>query len=60
MKFNNKLQKTKHSKIKNTSLLFEFLTRQLTVEILNKKSNTALKIIKKRFNENTELGKELQ
>ena len=53
--------KTRHSKIKNTGLLFEFLLRQLTVDVLggNKKSN-ALNIIKKRFNENTELGKELQ
>jgi len=54
------LKKTKHSKIKNTGLLFEFLVRQLTVDVLNDiKGNTALKIIKKRFNENTELGKEL-
>lgn len=55
------LKKTKHSKIKNTGLLFEFLVRQLTVDVLNDtKGNTALKIIKKRFNENTELGKELR
>ena len=59
-KYDMALKKTKHSKIKNTGLLFEFLVRQLTVDVLNDiKGNTALKIIKKRFNENTELGKEL-
>ena len=53
--------KTKHSKIRNTGLLFEFLLRQLTVDVLNGNENSgALSIIKKRFNENTELGKELQ
>ena len=50
----------KHSKLKNTGLLFEFLLRQVTVDVLNKQKNSkALKIIKKRFNEHTEVGKEL-
>ena len=50
----------KHSKLKNTGLLFEFLLRQVTVDVLNKQKNSkALQIIKKRFNENTEVGKEL-
>jgi len=53
--------KTKHSKVKNTGLLFEFLLRQLTVDVLNGNKNSgALNLIKKRFNENTELGKELR
>ena len=54
-------RKVKHSKVKNTGLLFEFLIRQLTADILeNSSNNISLDIIKKRFNDNTELGKELQ
>ena len=52
--------KVKHSKIRNTGLLFEFLLRQITADILDKEQNSyAVKIMKKRFNERTELGKEL-
>ena len=52
--------KLKHSKIRNTGLLFEFLLRQITADVLNKKSNSkAANIVKTSFNENTELGKEL-
>ena len=51
---------TKHSKFKNTGLIFEFLLRQITSDVLSKTDESiALKIVKKRFNENTELGKEL-
>jgi len=54
------MSKFKHSKLRNTGLLFEFLLRQVTVDVLNKKKESpALKIIKGRFNEHTELGKEL-
>ena len=54
------MSKFKHSKLRNTGLLFEFLLRQVTVDVLNKKKESpALKIIKSRFNENTEIGKEL-
>ena len=54
------MSKVKHNKIRNTGLLYEFLLRQITSEVLNnnKLSKTA-HIIKKQFNENTELGKEL-
>ncbi len=52
-------KKVKHNKLRNTGLLFEFLLRQTTADVLNKeKECQALNIIKKRFNENTELGKE--
>jgi len=53
------MSKLKHSKIRNTGLLFEILVRQVTADILDNKKNTALNIIKKFFNENTQLGKEL-
>ena len=50
----------KHNKLRNTGLLFEFLLRQVTVDVLNKKKDSiALKIIKSKFNEHTEMGKEL-
>jgi len=50
---------TKHSKIRNSGLLYEFLIRQITSDILDNNNSKAVNIIKKRFNENTELGKEL-
>jgi hypothetical protein len=54
------MRKTKHSKIRNTGLLFELLSRQVAADVLNKSNrNVALDIIKKQFNERTELGKEL-
>ena len=52
--------KTKHSKIRNSGLLFEFLLRQITLDVLNKhNSSKAVQMIKENFNDNTELGKEL-
>ena len=53
------MRKVKHNKIRNTGLLFEFLLRQITSDVLNKNNGTAVKIVKEKFNENTELGKEL-
>ena len=54
------MRKVKHNKIRNTGLLFEFLLRQITSDVLNKDQNSkAVSIVKEKFNENTELGKEL-
>ena len=53
------MRKVKHNKIRNTGLLFEFLLRQITSDVLNKNNGPAVKIVKDKFNENTELGKEL-
>jgi hypothetical protein len=53
------MRKVKHNKIRNTGLLFEFLLRQITSDVLNKDNGLAVKIVKEKFNENTELGKEL-
>ena len=53
-------RKLKHSKIKNTGILFELLTRQITADVLAGKSTKSVSIVKKYFNENTELGKELE
>ena len=54
------MRKVKHNKLRNTGLLFEFLLRQITSDVLNKvEDSNAVVIVKKKFNENTELGKEL-
>jgi hypothetical protein len=51
----------KHLKIKNTGILFELLTRQVTADIMkDAKKSTAVMLIKKYFKESTELGQELQ
>ena len=42
-------QKIKHSKIKNTGLLFEILTRQVTADILNNKESKSVSLLKKIF-----------
>ena len=49
--------KIKHSKYKNTGLLFELLVRQITADTLNGGESHSLNILKKSF-ANTELGKE--
>ena len=49
--------KIKHSKYKNTGLLFELLVRQITADTLNGGESPSLNILKKSF-ANTELGKE--
>ena len=49
--------KLKHSKYKNTGLLFELLVRQITADTLNGGSSSSLNILKKSFAK-TELGKE--
>jgi hypothetical protein len=51
----------KHSKFKNTGLLFELLTRQITADILNNKTDSiAINLLKKAFNKKTQLFKENQ
>lgn len=47
----------KHSKYKNTGLLFELLVRQITSDTLEGKNSVSINILKKYF-VNTELGKE--
>lgn len=49
--------KINHSKYKNTGILFELLTRQITTDILNNIESPAVNILKKYFN-NSELFKE--
>ena len=49
--------KIKHSKYKNTGLLFELLVRQITADTLGAGESPSLNILKKSFAK-TELGKE--
>lgn len=50
-----------HSKYKNTGILFELLTRQVTADVLSEREHSpALDIIREFFRSNTELGRELQ
>jgi hypothetical protein len=51
-------KKLKHSKFKNTGILFELLVRQVTSDIISNKPSLANPILQKFFNEATELGKE--
>ena len=54
-------QKVKHSKIKNTGILFELLSRQITVDVMNDDGKSrAVEMLKKFFSEETELGRENQ
>jgi hypothetical protein len=54
------MNKLKHSKFRNTGILFELLVRQITADILNNKTSKANYVLKKYFDEKTLLGKELQ
>lgn len=54
-------QRVKHSKIKNTGILFELLSRQITVDLMSGgEKSKAVEMLKEFFNEKTELGKENQ
>jgi hypothetical protein len=55
--------KTRHNKKRNTAFVYEALVREATVAILKKdikRRNTALKLIKKHFEEGTLLRKDLE
>lgn len=55
------MKKIKHSKFKNTGVLFELLVRQITLEVLNgDKTENAKNIVKEFFATSTELNKELR
>ncbi len=55
------MKKIKHSKVKNTVVLFELLVRQITLEVLNgDKTENAKRIVKEFFAPGKELNKELR
>jgi hypothetical protein len=52
------MKKVKHSKFKNTGMLFELLARQITSDIISTNESVATNILKKFFGKNSELLKE--
>lgn len=54
------MKKIKHSKVKNTGLIFELLVRQVAVETMDNTKTAALNILNKHFRGDTELAKELK
>lgn len=55
------MKKVKHSKFKNTGIIFELLVRQITLEVLNGDTTEKAKgIVRESFGPNTELNKELR
>jgi hypothetical protein len=53
------MKSLKHSKFKNTGVLFELLVRQVASDTLNNVDSDALSLLKKYFAKSTELAKEL-
>lgn len=53
------MKELRHSKFKNTGILFELLVRQVASDTLNNTDSKAISIIKKYFAKSTELSKEL-
>ena len=51
--------KIKHSKFRNTGLIFELLVKQIASDTLNNKDSEAVSIIKKHFANKSTLSKEL-
>jgi len=55
------MKRVKHSKFKNTGILFELLVRQITLEVLNgDTTENAKEIVREFFSPSTELNKELR
>jgi len=52
------MNKIKHSKYKNTGILFELLVRQIASDTISGKNSAAVDLVKKYFSKNTELVKE--
>jgi hypothetical protein len=50
----------KHSKYKNTGLIFELLVKQIAADTLNKKDSSAVNVLKKYFTGKTSLVREFK
>jgi len=53
------MKKIKHNKIRNTGILFEMLSRQITSDMISNKPSPAVEILKNHFKVGTQLNKEL-
>ena len=54
------MKKIKHSKFKNTGFLFELLTRQITLEVINGTEEKAKNIMAEFYGKGSEISKELR
>ena len=54
------MKRIKHSKIKNTGLIFELLVRQVASDTMHSRNSKALNVIKKHFRKDMELSHELK
>jgi hypothetical protein len=54
------MKRIKHSKVKNTGLIFELLVRQVASDTMNNRDSKALRVLKKHYNSKSELTKELK
>jgi len=54
------MKRIKHSKVKNTGLIFELLVRQVASDTMNNNDSKALRVLKKHYNAKSELTKELK
>ena len=54
------MKRIKHSKVKNTGLIFELLVRQVASDTMNNKDSKALRVLKKHYHSKSELTKELK
>lgn len=53
------MKKYKHNKLRNTGILFELLSTQITSDMINNKPSPAIDILKKFFKKDTNLNREL-
>ena len=54
------MKRIKHSKVKNTGLIFELLVRQVASDTMDNKDSKALRVLKKHYHAKSELTKELK
>jgi hypothetical protein len=54
------MKRIKHSKFKNTGLIFELLVRQVASDTMHNRDSVALQLIKKHFSKSAELANELK
>ena len=54
------MKRIKHSKVKNTGLIFELLVRQVASDTMNNRDSKALRILKRSFKPNSLLSQELK
>ena len=54
------MKRIKHSKVKNTGLIFELLVRQVASDTMHNRDSKALRLIKKHFKSTSQLSNELK